>query len=57
MVNEALKMTKTAEEPDRPIGQPPHPNMVWIPGGTFRMGSEGFYPEEGPVHKVSNEFK
>jgi formylglycine-generating enzyme len=24
--------------------------MVWIPGGTFRMGSNHHYPEEGPVH-------
>jgi formylglycine-generating enzyme required for sulfatase activity len=32
---------------------PPHPGMVWIPGGTFRMGSEKFYPEERPVHEVS----
>ncbi|MFL5891925.1 MAG: formylglycine-generating enzyme family protein [Solirubrobacterales bacterium] len=27
--------------------------MRWIPGGTFAMGSEDFYPEEGPVHSVS----
>lgn len=27
-------------------------NMVWIPGGEFRMGSEDFYPEEKPVHTV-----
>jgi sulfatase modifying factor 1 len=24
--------------------------MVWIPPGTFRMGSDMFYPEERPVH-------
>ena len=30
-----------------------HPGMVWIPGGTFGMGSEDFYPEERPVHQVS----
>ena len=29
------------------------PNMVWIPGGTFRMGSADFYPEERPVHDVT----
>ena len=29
------------------------PNMVWIPGGTFRMGSAQHYPEEAPVHRVS----
>jgi formylglycine-generating enzyme required for sulfatase activity len=27
--------------------------MCWIPGGTFNMGSEDFYPEEGPVRRVS----
>lgn len=27
-------------------------NMAWIPGGTFWMGSEEFYPEERPVHQV-----
>lgn len=27
--------------------------MVWIPGGTFQMGSDDFYPEERPVHRVT----
>jgi formylglycine-generating enzyme required for sulfatase activity len=26
--------------------------MVWIPGGTFRMGSDDHYPEEAPAHRV-----
>jgi len=30
---------------------PPH-GMVWIPGGSFLMGSDKFYPEEAPVHRV-----
>jgi formylglycine-generating enzyme required for sulfatase activity len=28
-------------------------NMVELPGGTFLMGSERFYPEEAPVRRVS----
>lgn len=28
-------------------------HMVWIPGGTFLMGSNDFYPEERPAHRVS----
>src|SRR3954447_19912181 len=27
--------------------------MAHIPGATFRMGAEGFYPEEAPVHHVT----
>ncbi len=26
--------------------------LVWIPGGTFLMGSDHHYPEETPAHKV-----
>ena len=36
-----------------PPGPAPFPHMVWIPGGTFRMGSDAHYPEERPVHRVS----
>ncbi len=27
--------------------------MTWIPGGSFAMGSDDFYPEERPVHRVT----
>ena len=27
--------------------------MTFIPGGTFRMGSDAHYPEEAPAHRVS----
>jgi sulfatase modifying factor 1 len=33
--------------------EPPFPDMVWIPGGTFRMGSDKHYPEERPAHRVT----
>ena len=29
------------------------PNMVFVPGGTFRMGSDSHYPEEAPAHRVT----
>ncbi len=30
-----------------------HQGMVWVPGGTFQMGSNAFYPEEAPTHRVT----
>src|SRR5262245_25379921 len=41
--------TATAVE----LRQPPFPNMVWIPGGAFLMGSDQHYPEEAPAHRVT----
>src|SRR5438876_3154764 len=33
--------------------QPAMEDLVWIPGGTFLMGSDKHYPEEAPAHQVA----
>jgi sulfatase modifying factor 1 len=35
------------------LSDPATTSMAWISGGTFRMGSADFYPEERPVHQVA----
>src|SRR5262249_37149549 len=36
-----------------PTTRPTHAEgMVWVPGGTFRMGSDKHYPEKAPANKV-----
>jgi sulfatase modifying factor 1 len=37
------------------LGTAPPPGVRHVPGGTFLMGSERFYPEERPVRRVSVE--
>jgi formylglycine-generating enzyme required for sulfatase activity len=36
-----------------PAGAALHSDMIRIPGGTFRMGSDHHYPEEKPAHTVT----
>ena len=36
-----------------PCPSTPSDRMVWIPGGTYLMGSNDFYPEERPAHRVT----
>ena len=40
-----------ADPAERAPGPPPAKEMVWVPGGTYLMGSNDHYPEEGPVHE------
>jgi formylglycine-generating enzyme required for sulfatase activity len=44
-----------AETEQRPPDVTGSGAMVFIPGGTFRMGSDHHYPEEAPSHGVSVE--
>lgn len=43
----AARRSDSADPPPVPI------DMIWIPGGTFRMGSDRHYSEEAPSHRVS----
>src|SRR3954454_24044524 len=36
-----------------PPGPAPMLGMRWVPGGTFRMGSDSHYPEAAPAHDVT----
>jgi sulfatase modifying factor 1 len=36
-----------------PPGPAPDKDMVWIPGGTFLMGSNNHYADEAPAHPVA----
>ena len=45
--------TERGREHGPPPGAAPAPNMSWIPGGEFLMGSEEFYPEERPSRRVA----
>jgi formylglycine-generating enzyme len=44
-----MNATHTQEPPIALPGE----DMVWIPGGTFMMGSDHHYPEEAPAHHVT----
>ncbi len=45
-------MTGPTTSDPRSAGSGPD-GMVWIAGGSFRMGSDSHYPEEAPAHRVT----
>lgn len=45
-------MPTSSSQTIAPPGRPPAKDMVWIPGGTFLMGSDDHYEEEAPAHTV-----
>jgi formylglycine-generating enzyme required for sulfatase activity len=47
-----IDLTAERVQPEA-AGKLPFENMIWIPGGTFVMGSDKHYPEEAPAHEVT----
>ena len=46
--------SSTTPAPESPApDRAPFPEMIWIPGGTYTMGSDVHYPEEAPAHPVT----
>src|SRR5882672_2384142 len=51
-----MQQTENQTVPEIKIDRPsPYTDMVWIPGGTFLMGSDKHYPEEAPTHRATVE--
>jgi sulfatase modifying factor 1 len=47
----AMELRTDQQPRQQPIIElPSHEGMVWIPSGTFLMGSNNHYPEEAPAH-------
>jgi formylglycine-generating enzyme len=46
---EAKSLSDRAQSSEALAGE----GMLYVPGGTFRMGSDRHYPEEAPSHRVT----
>jgi formylglycine-generating enzyme len=44
---------KPSSDDEESFACPGHDGMVYVPGGTFRMGSDRHYPDEAPIHRVT----
>ncbi len=51
--SDASKKAESANKVEKPADNSWTNGMVWIPGGTFHMGSEGGQTDEKPVHQVT----
>ena len=50
----AVDITSSVTKIDQPaVPKAGMEKMVWIPGGTFLMGSDKHYSEEAPAHNVT----
>ncbi len=49
----AVTPAPVAQQCQMAIIEGEHPGMVWVPGGSFTMGSDHAFPEEGPAIAAS----
>jgi sulfatase modifying factor 1 len=48
-----LAETKSLSNSGRTLERSVDEEMLYVPGGNYRMGSDRHYPEEAPVHRVT----
>lgn len=54
-ITEPLESTSSSAACGPPPLDSPHAGMLFVPGGSFTMGSDAAFPEEGPAHEVTVE--